>query len=290
MSTPVPTEFPPGLTFELPLWEERPEAWLRREYEKGAWSFERGYRQNAPREEDRRFGDLTKLLMFGVQVSDFFPEGSNPVAVGGFDPAGPARLGNALVVGAAHVNSGRRVVLGMDLWRGSGAVDAARIATAHIRYRLALLVVENNGTQEAFNDLIVQATNGRLPVQGFTTGRNKMNLDLGIPSLEVQVRHGMWALCMDDPYETGVPLSRHETGCTCPYHTFIEDLNNYPSVGRANDLLMAWWFADSVLRGMAGSPDGRTEDQILDDELRTEIPAEELSGSLFSRVWDRGVM
>lgn len=281
MEAPVPTEFPSGLTFELPLWEERPEAWLRQEYEKGHWSFERGYRQNAPREEDRRFGDLTKLLITGLRVSDFFPEGSHPIAIGGFDPAGPNRLGNALVIGAIHANSGRRVVLGMDLWRGSGAVDAARIAAAHIRYRLALLIVENNGTQESFQDLIIQATNGRLPVQGFTTGRNKMNLDLGIPSLETQVRHGMWALCMDDPYDTGVPLARHEVNCTCPYHTFIEDLNNYPSAGRTNDLLMAWWFADSVLRGTAGYPDDRSEEEILRAEIHTSVPEDEMSGSIF---------
>ena len=281
MDAQIPTEFPSGLTFELPLWGERPEAWLRQEYEKGHWSFERGYRQNAPREEDRRFGDLTNLLVTGLLVSDFFPEGSRPVAIGGFDPAGPHRLGNALVVGAMHVNSGRRVVLGMDLWRGSGAVDAARIAAAHIRYQLALLIVENNGTQEAFQDLIIQATHGRLPVQGFTTGKNKMNLEVGIPSLETQVRHGMWALCVDDPYDTGVPLSQHEVNCTCSYHTFIEDLNNYPSAGRTNDLLMAWWFADSVLRGIGGQPDDRSEEQILRDEVLTSVPEGEMSGSIF---------
>ena len=166
----------------------------------------------------------------------------------------------------------------MDFWRGSGAVDATRIMVAHERFRYAVLVVENNGTQESFRDLIHQATNGQLPTAGFTTGSNKAHIELGIPALEVQVRNGMWALCMDDPYDTGTPLSSHDPGCDCAFHTFISDLNNYPSPGRSYDLMMAWWFTESVFRGIslgrAGDDGGRPDDE-------GSIPEDELSGLIF---------
>ena len=274
----LPETFAPGVRFTIPLWGQRSSDWLKREYRKGRWSFERGFRQNAPREEDRRFGDLSQFLLYGIKVDDFFPEGSKPVVYGAYDPAGSKRLGNALVSGALHAPSSRRIITGMDLWRGSGKTDATRIALGYERWRWPMLVVENNGTQQAFNDLIVQATNGQLAVAPFITGKNKADLDIGIPGLETQVRNGLWALCMDDEYDTGEPLSQHDVGCGCAYHVFLEDLNNYPSPARTCDLMMAWWFLEGVFRGVVRVPEsGRS----VEDELNGDIPANELAGNMY---------
>lgn len=242
---PLPRSFPVGLEFDLPLWDKRPEEWLRKEEKKGKWAFERGFRQKAPREEDRLFGDLTNFLVYGVTLRDFVSE--EALRFSGFDPAGEKRVGNALVTAAlVERPTVRRVIVGADLWRGSYREGASRIAVANERHRFALLLVENVALQGAYIELI-RTVAPHLPVDGFLTGQNKAHIELGVPGLETQIRTGMWMLCMDDPYETGSPLSEHDADCACPYHELIADLNSYPSPGRTYDLLMALWFCTSAI-------------------------------------------
>jgi hypothetical protein len=246
----LPAEFPPGLDFDIPLWEKRPEEWLRREYRKGRWGFMRGFQQKAPKEEDRLFGDLTKLLVYGVRVSDLVPADVPTVRYGGFDPSGKNRPGNALTTAVIVPDRGIRVIKRMQLWQGSYKETSSKIILEYEREKHTLVYAENNATQEAIIDL-VRMSCPEMPIMGFLTGKNKADLELGVPGLEAEVRNGVWALCMDDPYDTGEPLSQHDAECDCAYHEFLKDLDNYPSPGRSHDLLMSWWFCREAIRGTA---------------------------------------
>lgn len=276
----VPRDFTWGMEFTLPLWSQRPKGWLDKEHRKGHWSFERGFRQNAARDEDRLFGDLTKLLVPGVRVADLV--GAATPRFGGFDPAGEKRKGNALF-SSALLPSGARVITHIDLWRGSYKETSSRIIAANARQHYALLVIETVGLQGSLASLILEDCPG-LNLDGFvTTGRGKAHLLDGIPGLEAQIRNGLWVLCVDDPYDTEAPLSEHDPDCQCPYHVLIDDLNNYPSPGREYDLLMAMWFCKVASERSASI-------QALQDAMDSEpmadlgtIPAEEFAGNFLMR-------
>lgn len=253
----APTSFPRGMKFSLPLWDQRPERWLREQYASDTWSFIRGYRQKAPRSEDRLFSDLSKFLLYGVTVNQLVAPTTDRMA--GYDPAGEHRKGNALVTGAWGLmpnGSRARVITHMDLWRGSGQESATRVALGFTREKWELLVVENNATQTDRAELIRMAAPNISIALHMTSGQNKKAAFEfgGDQSLEHQVRNGFWVLCMDDAYDTGSPLSEHDATCGCAYHQFISNLQNYAparSREKAYDLLMAWWFCGTALDGKA---------------------------------------
>lgn len=263
----IPTEFTPGMTFHLPLWSRRPEEWLRREARKGLWSFNRGFRQIVPAEEDRLFADITPLLSYGVTVNDLVYSYAPRFA--GYDPAGETRSGNAFV--SAALTDRHRVITSMQLWRGSYKESAARVVGSYLREMHTLVHVENVALQGAILELI-QDRCPDIPVAGFMTGRNKMDLKIGIPGLEAEIRNGVWALCMSDPYDTGSPLSEHDTDCMCAYHTFLQDLMSFPSPERTYDLLMAWWFCREAIRSAQTVPIVNAADDA------GSIPADEVGG------------
>lgn len=282
--TKAPTTFASDMKFALPLWEQRPEQWLRARAQ-DRWAFSRGYRQRAPRAEDRLFSNLSKFLLYGITVDQLVAKTAERFS--GYDPAGSSRKGNALVTAAwGTLPSGAqtRVLTRMDLWRGSGEESATRIATAYMNEHWAGIAIEVNGLQEDRMTLIDDAIPGIPLIPHVTTGSNKRDaFDFGgAESLELQVRTGSWVLCMDDPYDTGAPLSQHDAACGCPYHQFISELNNF-TPGRKDDyydLLMAWWFCGTAMTGkLHADVHQRAVEQ---DELGDEgvIPADEIGGVL----------
>jgi len=270
-------ELPPLLReYTLPLWSKRPTSWLKERYAHGAWAFERGYRQNAPADEDRVFGDISKLLVHGVTLTDMIPVGSNFARYGGFDPAGETRIGNALVT-STLTDRGRRVITSMRLWRGALHQTISNLVLDYERHRWTLLLVENNGIQDSIIDAVVNYGHRGIPVGPFTTGRNKAHPELGVRGLSAEIVNEAWVLCMDDPYDTDSPLSEHEPTCACAYHEFLQDLTMFPSKTRTYDLLMAWWFCREAIRGSVVTERALAEDPA--DDVG-EIPADEISGSI----------
>lgn len=269
----IPTEYPPGLKFKLPLWSRRPKEWLIEEFHKGEYGFNRGFRQYAPREEDKVF-NLNRFFTRGVRVADLVQP--NDPRFGGFDPAGQNRSGNALV-SAAYSQSGLRVIVECRLWRGSYLETARNIHNAHLQHRYSLFIAENNATQEAIVDL-ARHDCPDLPAVGFQTGKNKADPELGLPGLAAEISNGLWTICIDDDYGTHAPLRKHTPGCQCAYHTLIMDLMEYPAPTRQYDSLMAFWFCREGLRGapMAAQAPVTVQDGYL--------PGDEVGGS-FIQGW-----
>jgi hypothetical protein len=85
------------------------------------------------------------------------------------------------------------------------------------------------------------ATRGqcRLPLQGFTTGRQKADPAIGLPSLEVEFANGMWR----------IPLL-HEIGPadsdTDPWVRLVREFQGHP-FHSSDDLVMATWFAREAI-------------------------------------------
>lgn len=271
-----PVTFEIGTAFTLPLWAKWPAEVLRKEYRKGAWTFDLGFRQRARHDESRLF-DITHLLRSGVLVKDLVAQGS-PI-FGGYDPAGEKRVGNALVTVAAVNGGALRVITEIRLWKGMYTETAAEIAMADERHRYTLLLVENVSLQGAIIELI-RFRAPTIPIVGYQTGQQKSHPELGLPGLSEEIKAGLWALCVDDAYGTGSPLALHEPGCECPYHVFLADLNGYPSESRDYDALMACWFARQGMRGdFAGKFLPQGSEYFDPAELRGELPIGEFGGS-----------
>ena len=268
----IPTDFSPGVTFRLPLWPKWDQEALKKEFRKGKWSFNRGFRQQAPAEEDRLIGELLPMMRYSVGVHDLV--GPEAPRYGGFDPAGEKRPGNALVT-VALAESGCRVIAGVELWAGSYTTTVSRLVEAYTVHKYETLVVENVALQWMLAEWVHQQCPA-LPLADYKTGGPAGDVLRALQAFQIEVSNGSWALCMDDEYGTGAPLSRHEVGCECPYHVLLDDLRGYPAEKRHYDPLMALVFCRAGIRGTTGPAIVR---DTVAPGVDGEIPADEIAGT-----------
>lgn len=275
-----PTNFEIGTAFNLPLWPKWNQTVLKQEYRKGAWTFDLGFRQKTRSEENRVF-NLDKFCRTGVLVNDLVNPGDPHF--GGFDPAGEKRIGNALITVIATNGGALRVIKEVRLWKGLYAETATEITMADHRHRYALLVLENTSLQGMMIDL-VRSRDAQIPMVGYQTGMQKAHPQLGLPGLAEEIKAGLWVLCVDDDYGTGLgPLASHEPGCECPYHVLLADLAGYPTEARTYDCLMALWFVRQGVRGDfadKGIAFGSSDD--IDHELFGELPIDDFGGNFLT--------
>lgn len=154
--------------------------------------------------------------------------------------------------------------------------DTARlIRELYVRDRFYLMKVENNGYQEAllqWMDELEQLTSGRsalsVPVEGFVTGNQKFNLDIGIPSIAMQMSKGKWK----------IPKFHHGHICKCEICEWLRDLQGYPTAKRSYDLLMAMWLADRAAQTIRKEPSlrfiGEEDEDLSEEELEKEMEKE----------------
>jgi len=99
-------------------------------------------------------------------------------------------------------------------------------------------MVENNAYQTALIEWIAEIGRKDIPIVGFTTGKNKLDLTIGLPSLAVEIENRAWA----------IPRARrHAAFCTCNDCKWIQEMSNYP-IGRTTDIVMAMWMAREAAR------------------------------------------
>lgn len=234
----IPETFESGTKFTIPLWDTRwPKPALQLEYRSDPRSFDRGFRQRAYSDDERTFPSWPKIKVSGLLMKDIL---INATYYSGVDLSGEERPGTALFTIAVLPN-GRKVVVNIKTGAWSPTRVVAEIGAMNDAWKPTTINVENNALQEAVVEW-ARSTSLSLPVQGFTTGANKSQPILGLPGLEVELNNNAWLLLMDDPYDTGRPLSAHEGGCPCPYHRFLSELHEHPFYP-TSDIVMAWWFA-----------------------------------------------
>jgi hypothetical protein len=276
--------FEPGQSFALPLWEAR---WnqdsLRQVQRDSPRMFRRGMQQQPMEDGERLFArGIEKFLRYGVTVAQLLGETDGvPLArrYGGVDPAGETRPGNALTVAAlgrsvlmadvplddmtpaAREERSRqtRVIVACNLWAnqaaGAGSSPylhtAHMLANAHARHQFATLMLESNATQGSISAL-TQTVDPSIPFDHVTTGANKQP---ELEGLAVEMERGLWALCMDDAYDTRAPLKSHDALCACAYCALREDVVAYPDPSRGKyDSLMSLLFCWTAMRRAGAAP------------------------------------
>ena len=155
-----------------------------------------------------------------------------------------------------------RVIVGAALWANqiisAGAspylYTAKRLASEHAHHKFTKLMVESNATQGSISAL-TSTVDATIPFDHVVTGSaTKRSEDTGLPGLAVEMEQGLWAICMDDAYDTRTPLKDHDVLCVCAYCSLIQDVVSYPDPTRGKyDSLMSLLFCwTAIRRGATG--------------------------------------
>ncbi len=103
----------------------------------------------------------------------------------------------------------------------------------------SLVFCENNAAQKYVVDLIKGIGPVGLPIEGYFTGNQKMNIEVGVPSLLAEVEAGAWVI----PLGAG---GEHDESCKCGYCQWLNEVRDFPLTSQ--DVLMASYLALEALR------------------------------------------
>lgn len=102
--------------------------------------------------------------------------------------------------------------------------------------------VENNGYQKSLIQWL-KAVGVNAPVISYTTGLNKVDLDLGLPSVALEFESDLWKIPMGE--------KPHDELCDCIICTWLGEMSDYP-IGKYDDTVMATLFAREAFRQSTG--------------------------------------
>lgn len=286
-------EYPPAIrtansiTRSGVLWPER---WHRAALEErrraGLRAFQRGYMLMPISDEEVMFGptlvaNARRPMQFpGVPKEDYQP--SWPTFIGVdlasalTDDKGNNRRGHApaytVIFCVAIDERGRRIPIDIRRARQSFPVTITMIKQMYEQYHPSIIGVENNAFQQSVVQQL-QADSPFIPVIGLTTGaHNKMDMDIGLPSMHVQFENGGWV----------VPQPNHIEGCTCALCAWTEELSSYPA-SAYSDTLMAMWVCEQAVR--AGYNGNTTSEGISSYDTTSKWHGVMVAGGEQPRDW-----
>jgi hypothetical protein len=259
------------------LWPERwdAEALAAREREIGARAFARQYLLQPLSEEERSFPeevlaacrDVT-AVPGRIEVPDSWPRYC------GVDLA--ASLGQkaswtVMVTVAVDPGSKRRHPLEIIRKRQHFPATIRMIRQQWEQWKPRLICVESNAFQQAVVQELARA-DCSIPVRAHATGSEKMDPQIGIPSLSAGMANGSWLIPAG-----GTP---HPGRCECGWCAWVRELTLHPG-GEYTDCVMAMWLCELAAReGLRGymSPESLRNWIRANEELRRPNPWTELGG------------
>ena len=218
-----------GETKTIDLWSR---AWtpefLEQKKRSNPRAYKRAYQHQGYDDSERTFSETS------IKASIRKPPSSIPSGVAyfiGVDLAGKNRAGN--VIATIAVGDKRTVV---DVERGAWSSDetARRIIAAYDRYHPSVIMVENNAYQQALIDWMGIVSDRPLPIEPFTTGKQKADEVLGLPGMSAEFLNGMWEIPFDEDHVVAM-------GCDCGRCALVSELLDHPF--GSSDAVMAVWFA-----------------------------------------------
>jgi hypothetical protein len=224
---------------------------LLREQEENPRSFARGFQMRAFSDDERMYPSFQDCYSAGVRSEDIARRGW-PVFMG-VDLAGPKRPGNVIFVCAVEPNTLKRFPLEILVGAWSSPETARQLAMAHGRHpNTRYIMVENNGYQQAIIDWIKSSPHDHsfwFKIESYTTtGVSKSNLQIGMPSLEVEFKNKAWVIPSDE-------FAGHPLTCKCGWCAWVAETKDYP-LGAATDTVMAMWFCREAMSQFGASRPG----------------------------------
>jgi len=232
---------------DLPLWSERwsREALLKKQAA-GRRSFSRGFQLRAFTDEERMFPSFRKCFQSELILSDVLKRGL-PI-YSGVDLSSDKRPGTCIFSTAYDKASRRRFPVDIQLGRWTSPQTAARLAALDERLHPRLIMVESNSYQVSLIDWIrTSCTGSKLwtKIEPYTTtGASKHHEVYGMPSLEIEFDHAMWAIPSRE-------WEGHPPDCECGWCAWRNQMEDYPN-GVADDTCMACLFAREAIEKWGG--------------------------------------
>ncbi|MEK7670322.1 MAG: hypothetical protein AAB330_03680, partial [Bacteroidota bacterium] len=110
------------------------------------------------------------------------------------------------------------------------------------------IYVENNSLQDDVVKLLIASGNRDLPIDGWTTKRNKHAL---LEALSLETKNGLWRF---NTSECATETMQSGSLCKCDWCEFIREVSGYPNY-TTSDMLMSWLFASEALKDSLESGD-----------------------------------
>lgn len=198
--------------------------------------FARG-RQNVPfTEEEKSFGEVNVDAAIDVGQDYLDSVAGLPKGIG-VDVSSDKRPGNAIAEGAYEDSSMKLYVTEMELLQDTSPNVFAYIAERVRQIAAEWAVVENNAYQQSAIEWAQATGDEAIPWESFTTGRNKADLDSGIPGLVAAFKSGGVRIVFADRPESCIAdTCDHQTGLC----KLVRDLKAHPF--GPTDSIMALWF------------------------------------------------
>jgi phage terminase large subunit-like protein len=140
---------------------------------------------------------------------------------------------------------GKKYLIDLRRGRFSSPDTARHMIEVNNLYKPQLILVENNTYQQALIQWIKDLGGLDMPVQSFTTTVNKLNQEVGLPSLAVEIENSLW--CVPMKWHEGM----EEDKCDCAFCVLKKELLEYPASGHS-DYVMAMWLAREAYRRLKG--------------------------------------
>jgi len=232
------------------LWPQRwdAQALARREREIGPLPFARQFLLQPLSDDQRTFPeqvlDACRDLDFvpgKVEVLDTWPR------YAGVDLAsslGQKASYTVMFTVAVNPETKRRYPLEIIRCRRLFPATIQMIRDSYARWKHHTIYVESN----AFQAAVVHALKDldcSIPVRSYTTGSEKLDEAVGIPSLSAGMANGAWLIPTG-----GGP---HQPGCECGWCAWVRELTLHPG-GEHTDCLMAMWLAELATRQQQLAP------------------------------------
>jgi len=196
--------------YSIPSWQP-PEFYVRLRADMGERNFVRSCRLIPFSDSELYFPSFEKCCVWGhdpVRFGRNFIKNKNCLVVTGVDYSTSKRPGTVLFTIAIDKNTEQRVPLDLVALK-----DPAKLPEHMVRlwleYGVDLFYCENNAVQSVINDLILNFAGygllktRHLPIEGFHTGKNKADPDMGIISLEKEFENKMWQFAFPNKPEPG---------------------------------------------------------------------------------------
>lgn len=202
---------------------------LKRYEEIGERAFVRGFRQQPISEGELTFPHFDSCIRYE-------PIEEYQYCFTGVDLSSEKRKGNVIfTIGINNIKKKFPIDIQSGHW--SSPEMAEQIKDVYAKFKPQVILVENNAYQQALIDWLTTKGFEHIPVMAYTTGKQKMDGEIGLPSLDVQFEKQYWIFY----------VPKHEVGCRCIWCRFVREYKGHPGY-ESDDIVMAMWLASEALR------------------------------------------
>jgi hypothetical protein len=236
-----------GRNKNLPLWSRfTKEQLIGKHIEMGDRDYKRGFELKPYSDADKTFPNFESTVRYGINPEQILGDYRDWIFVGGIDFSGTKRPGTILTIVGMNKVTGVKMPVKVFSFKHSS--ELATSIVENWKEFGCEFIAENNAVQEALIDLLQSTLDtGRysrynIRIEGFNTGKNKADPNLGLPSVNKEMEKGNWLFCFPKKYSSEDNVNEQDN-----WHRMYQEMKHAPFYV-TSDILMSIWFASEGLK------------------------------------------